>query len=527
MLLFILLCTKLERYLGDIFFSITDGKVQTPRMLKDLLSSEALTSFIGNDIIFILNAFVGSPIGMNLRNIMWHGFINPDEFDNHYNLFIIVLIYSISYFTYGKIKSFKRRSFFSFSNLKESSFDFGKGERCFNKSNIMNYRKELDELFSKSSFIHESRREIFKNSLNYLNDDLLFTSLMFPQLEHSLRYIYVKSNQLPYHYLCAETRQHYTTIDIILDKNINENDPNMIHSVLNDHIIAALYDLYIYPNSLRIRDRISHGECENVIPSIYTDKLLGIIVYLCLEYSSNDHLFHKYDLMNHVINYYNEYVPCFSIKSLIQRNLLNIYPNLLELIKQIELLDNNLNEFKRRIEYNDIYEYIYNLNNSIYEQYKGKSLILNEIFKLKESNDYYIITSYDNINISFIKPLFSSPDVNSCLSMIQKITFNIHTLTDKLITKYKQQYDDIISKAATSRLQNSFYKLIGHIDIYLVYICTLCLYLSSQLVNNKIFENKKVLKKISLSIDKINRSVNDNKWINITEQISECIKYIV
>lgn len=498
-------------------------------MLKDLLSSKELTSLLGIDIIFILNAFIGSPRGMNLRNVIWHGFINPDEFDHHYNIFIIVLIYSISKFIFGNNNDFniKRRPYFSFSKLKESSFNFGKGERCFDLSNIINNRDQFDILIDQTSFIPDSRRDIFKNSLKYIHNDLYFISLLFPQLEHSLRRIYVHSNNLPYHYLCAESWQHYTTIDIILDQNINENEPNKIHSTLDNHIIAALYDLYIYPHGLRIRDHISHGECDKMIPSIYSDKLLGIIVYLCLQYLSNDELHYKYEIFSHILDYYKGYVPCFNIPSLIQRNLFNIYTNLKELFQQINLLDFQCQEdydFKRRIDLYDVYESIYDINNSLY---KECNLKINDLFKLEKLNEYYSLSSHENMNITFIKPLFMSQDMNSCLSMVYKITSHLISLTDKLISKFKQQYEDIVSNKASARLQNSFYKLIGHIDIYFVYLCTISLYLSLQLINNEIYQNKKVLKKISLTVDKIKRSINDNMWIPITNLISQSLKNLV
>ena len=48
------------------------------------------------DVVFLLQVFVGIPLGNNVRNLIWHGFLSVDEFDPCYNSFLLVLLLSIS-----------------------------------------------------------------------------------------------------------------------------------------------------------------------------------------------------------------------------------------------------------------------------------------------------------------------------------------------------------------------------------------------------------------------------------------------
>ncbi|PNI19600.1 ERMARD isoform 1, partial [Pan troglodytes] len=70
------LTSCLERALGDVFLLI--GK-ECPFLLRDLLSSEELAQVFSQSVMNVLKVFIGSPCGLNLRNILWHGFASPEE----------------------------------------------------------------------------------------------------------------------------------------------------------------------------------------------------------------------------------------------------------------------------------------------------------------------------------------------------------------------------------------------------------------------------------------------------------------
>ena len=103
-----LLCAFLERILGDIWSCISDQNktsekvnVVCPRMMKDLLASHHLVQWLGTTLTRILFALVGSPRALNLRNLVWHGFLGHSTPENRKHILgsfcslMIVLLFTI------------------------------------------------------------------------------------------------------------------------------------------------------------------------------------------------------------------------------------------------------------------------------------------------------------------------------------------------------------------------------------------------------------------------------------------------
>jgi uncharacterized ubiquitin-like protein YukD len=80
----LLLTSTLERLLGDIFVTHSDETVTCPSLLKDLLKTEELRSVLGGSFMCCLEVFIGSPHGLNLRNLAWHGFLSEGELPTQY-----------------------------------------------------------------------------------------------------------------------------------------------------------------------------------------------------------------------------------------------------------------------------------------------------------------------------------------------------------------------------------------------------------------------------------------------------------
>ncbi|CAG8442680.1 2343_t:CDS:2 [Diversispora eburnea] len=72
--------SSLERILGCIIFTIRKETSLIPNLIRDLLISPPLVQVLGKDIVFYLRCLIGPPSSMNLRNILWHGFICSKEF---------------------------------------------------------------------------------------------------------------------------------------------------------------------------------------------------------------------------------------------------------------------------------------------------------------------------------------------------------------------------------------------------------------------------------------------------------------
>uniref|UniRef100_A0A1B6CY71 DUF4209 domain-containing protein n=1 Tax=Clastoptera arizonana TaxID=38151 RepID=A0A1B6CY71_9HEMI len=78
----------LERTLGNIFL-LEGGNV--PFLLRDLLNTQEIRQILGKIPVMFIQLLVGTPKGLNLRNIVWHGFISPDELNHNliYSLFVL------------------------------------------------------------------------------------------------------------------------------------------------------------------------------------------------------------------------------------------------------------------------------------------------------------------------------------------------------------------------------------------------------------------------------------------------------
>lgn len=70
------LTSCLERALGDVY--LLKGN-DCPFLLRDLLASDQLADIFGQAVMNVLRVFIGSPYGLNLRNVLWHGFASPQE----------------------------------------------------------------------------------------------------------------------------------------------------------------------------------------------------------------------------------------------------------------------------------------------------------------------------------------------------------------------------------------------------------------------------------------------------------------
>ena len=65
----LLLTSTLERILGDIYLMCSDGDVTCPSLLKDLLRTGELKSVLGESLMCCFDVYIGSPNGLNLRNL--------------------------------------------------------------------------------------------------------------------------------------------------------------------------------------------------------------------------------------------------------------------------------------------------------------------------------------------------------------------------------------------------------------------------------------------------------------------------
>ncbi|XP_077493297.1 endoplasmic reticulum membrane-associated RNA degradation protein-like isoform X3 [Amblyomma americanum] len=261
----------LEHSLGNVLF----GKnVQVPFLLKDILTADQLHEVFGPELMLLLQVIVGPPQSLNLRNIVWHGFVRPEEVDSRYAYLLICIILSlgehINQHCNPEIHSQRQRKQFSLERHTAVLCDFD--DLPFNEDRFLS-------ALEGSSFVLPGRMQYWLTCVDLLKRASYAKCLMLalPQLECMLRVLYTKVNNCSHRLLTAEMVTFYTTLDEILAKEMEPGLQNAVRSTLGDPHFEMFLDIFSYLEGPRLRDKISHGE---VNLETVTERLVHHIFHL-------------------------------------------------------------------------------------------------------------------------------------------------------------------------------------------------------------------------------------------------------
>ncbi|GBB88293.1 hypothetical protein RclHR1_14860005 [Rhizophagus clarus] len=345
----LIVISNLERLLGDIIYSLhddTDTPV-IPSLIRDLLIAPSLISLLGEEMIFFLRCIIGPPNSMNLRNVLWHGFINPHEFlkvpVKWYCTLILIITMSICNMVRHKdiIGLLKKRNNVNFKGFYYLTLFF---DNVDDRNAYISVEKSFDELYECVMYEHALPPQyphhmileslLFKNffviprthstwlcSFRYLSNNqvLLFLVLALPLLEHCLRRIYVCVNKdVQGHRICTvEAGEYFLTLDIILGEKVawafcgieeekhEEERMNELYSELGGGAMDLLLDLFVHADGPRLRDRVAHGEANHLIDSPELFNLssplykyfISLLIVLWNKYELKIPLIHEEDVI--------------------------------------------------------------------------------------------------------------------------------------------------------------------------------------------------------------------------------------
>uniref|UniRef100_A0A5F9CF00 ER membrane associated RNA degradation n=1 Tax=Oryctolagus cuniculus TaxID=9986 RepID=A0A5F9CF00_RABIT len=249
------LTSCLERALGDVFLLI--GK-ECPFLLRDLLASEELAQVFGQSVVDVLKVFIGSPRGLNLRNILWHGFASPREVPPKYCSMMMLLTVGLGQL----LKSFLQQTTFTLTH--RSLITLRNLEELIVFPDVpYEVLSVLEEIMKKSSFILKVMLPYWEAALVRFRSHRFADCaiLLLTQLETGLRKVFATVNKCPKRLLTAESTAFYTTFD------------------------DFLWDFLNHQEGPRIRDHLSHGEINlPEFPKEVTNQLLGFSVVLLLRF---------------------------------------------------------------------------------------------------------------------------------------------------------------------------------------------------------------------------------------------------
>ncbi|XP_069625441.1 endoplasmic reticulum membrane-associated RNA degradation protein isoform X8 [Ranitomeya imitator] len=191
----------LERSLGDAYLLIgTD----CPFLLRDLLSSKELAKIFSQTVMDVLKIFLGSPQSLNLRNLLWHGFMSPHEISPKYFSMILLLTAGLGQLLQSWLSnttmSLVHRPYFVFSNLQEIAVFPDLNEK------VLSFGESLIE---KSTFVLANMVPFWMEAITAFRQDRFADCAIFllPQLETGLRLAFCTVNECPNRMLTAQVLQ--------------------------------------------------------------------------------------------------------------------------------------------------------------------------------------------------------------------------------------------------------------------------------------------------------------------------------
>lgn len=202
--------------------------------------------------MILLQLLLGNPLSLNLRNLIWHGFVEPAELDTHRYASVLLLLCA----AIGR----------HLHDGRSITVNQITPRRCATLKPLPNWsdfvsQELLLEAVSTAGGIPASRKAVWRRAiaLHQKGSYGRCSALIIPEIEHTLRLIYCCANALcPSRALTAESVIHYTTLDVILECQPS----NRITAFLGNNIYSALIDAFVEVEGPRIRDRLSHGECS-------------------------------------------------------------------------------------------------------------------------------------------------------------------------------------------------------------------------------------------------------------------------
>ncbi|XP_012880036.1 PREDICTED: endoplasmic reticulum membrane-associated RNA degradation protein isoform X2 [Dipodomys ordii] len=267
----------------EVFLLI--GK-KCPFLLRDLLASEELAQVFGHSVMDVLKVFIGSPHGLNLRNILWHGFASPQEIPPKYCSMLLLLIAGLGQLLKDFLQqtevTLAHRPFVTLTNLED--LIVFPGVTC----EILSV---LEEVMTKSTFILKIMLPYWEVALAKFRSHRFADCaiLLLTQLEMGLRRVFAAVNQCPDRLLTAESRTLYTTFDEILAKHLRDGRVNQLPLFLGEPAMEFLWDFLNHQEGPRLRDRLSHGEINiREFPEAAASQLLAFALVLSLRFTEED-----------------------------------------------------------------------------------------------------------------------------------------------------------------------------------------------------------------------------------------------
>ena len=443
-----------------------------PRTLSEILILLSSQKIFPIGIINLCITLIGPPTSINLRNLLWHGFLNDEQLTN--TLFCSLILLYQTLLEYDIKKN-------NYKELGEDQINY-LNTYC----NIQN--DQLINELNKCQYIIPNRKDIIKYCINNIglnsNDKEINLLRLIVEFEHFLRIIFISINDINIKFGMANYSSYYITMDALLqeyiifnddgivvnrpstkndmkitkyknmkkyddnnninekneiienDKQIFDKKPNKLIEILGNEIIIKLYDLFLIENGIKLRDHLSHGEYNiNSLPNSISNSLLFIWYVLLVKI--NDYFYKtKSDFtidINNCLNMEPAFHPITTLK---------------KQLKEIEALLDNTNSYFNNYDYSD--DIFNDYKTDIYNSFVSKDIIeLNELIDKKIINNNALKLFCNPVLISNIKQCNAIiNEIKNCLIFVKET----HELLINLLkdNKIKRRQEDTLFKLIKS-----------------------------------------------------------------------------
>ncbi|XP_031469282.1 endoplasmic reticulum membrane-associated RNA degradation protein [Phasianus colchicus] len=471
------LTSCLERALGDVYLLI--GK-DCPFLLRDLLASEQLAVVFGEVVMDVLRIFIGSPYGLNLRNVLWHGFASPEEIPAKYCAMLLFLTAGLGQLLQIYLLKTKHvlvhRPYVTFIRLEDLD--------AFPDLNHETL-SVVEELLQESNFVLRTMLPFWMAALTAFKQSRYADCviLLLPQLEAGLRLLFTTTNKCPNRLLTAESSAFYTTFDEMLTKHLDNEEINQLPSVLEEPAMEFLWDYLNHQEGPRIRDHLSHGEINlKAFPREIANQLLAFAITLLCRFSHEDmvvfkeHLIIK-PLMNCASCYHSRFHPISRLKKQVLECMKSIrlwheLPTVSEeQIQTVKGLEENSEASMLVLKMAEILSQLQQyLPCNFYNSDDPMSTVATERLLL-ELCDRHICT------------LYSPRPVLEVLVVLRKICTQCHQVSAQVIASIKSRYQQWTEKTLRSRQRHNYLRMLNSIKFLSPVLRLILVLITLELVN--------------------------------------------
>uniref|UniRef100_U3JKL1 ER membrane associated RNA degradation n=1 Tax=Ficedula albicollis TaxID=59894 RepID=U3JKL1_FICAL len=438
------LTSCLERALGDVY--LLKGN-DCPFLLRDLLASEQLADVFGQAVMNVLRVFIGSPHGLNLRNVLWHGFASPQEIPAKYCAMLLFLTAGLGQLLQTYLLQTKgvliHRPYVTFISLEElDAFPDLNDE-------ILSIAEELVKL---SSFVLKTMLPFWISALTAFRQSRYADSviLLLPQLEVGLRLLFTTTNKCPNRLLTAED---------------------------------FLWDFLNHQEGPRIRDRLSHGEINlETFPRKVANQIIGFAITILCRFSDEDmHSFKEHMVLKPLMNCASCYRSRFHPISRLKKQVLECMKSI-HLWPELPRVPEEQVEKIKGLEGNDEANTVILMISEIISQLQH---YMPQNFCSSDDPIDSVLTERLLVELcdTRICTLYSPRPVLEVVVLLRKISAQCHQVSQQVTAGAGLRYTQWVNKALRSRQRHNYRRMLNSIKFLSPVLRLILLLITLELVN--------------------------------------------